>query len=56
MLHRNKTRKIFHQEIVRGKERDERLSVGDSAVFLSTSRPDRLVVVRYDRWRHYKNI
>jgi hypothetical protein len=41
---RNKTRKIFHQEIVRGKEKDERLVVGDSAVFLSTSRPDRSVL------------
>lgn len=45
---RNKTRKIFHQEIVRGKGRDERLTLGDSAVFLSTSRPDRPYIGRIE--------
>ena len=39
-LIRNKTRKIFHTSIFRD---DEVLKVGDSAVFLSTSRPDRYV-------------
>ena len=37
---KGKAKKLFHKGIERG---DEKLEVGDSAVFLSTGRPDRLV-------------